>query len=70
VASHENMGVGVGLKRGGERELEMRIREVRASEKSRGQAALFIVGWATLLLPGNCGEEHTWLLPHNCEGGV
>ena len=27
----------------------------------RGQAAPFIVGWATLLLPGNCGEEHTWL---------
>jgi hypothetical protein len=25
----------------------------------RGQAAPFIVGWATLLLPGNCGEEHT-----------
>jgi hypothetical protein len=29
--------------------------------KRRGQAAPFIVGWATLLLPGNCGEEHTWL---------
>jgi hypothetical protein len=27
----------------------------------RGQAASFIVGWAILLLPGNCGEEHTWL---------
>ena len=27
----------------------------------RGQAAPFIVGWAILLLPGNCGEEHTWL---------
>ena len=24
---------------------------------SRGQAAPFIVGWAILLLPGNCGEE-------------
>ena len=27
----------------------------------KGQAAPFIVGWATLLLPGNCGEEYTWL---------
>jgi hypothetical protein len=27
----------------------------------RGQAAPFIVGWAILLLPGNCGEERTWL---------
>jgi hypothetical protein len=30
--------------------------------EKRGQAAPFIVGWATLL-PGNYGEEHTWLLP-------
>ena len=22
------------------------------------------------MLPGNCGEEHTWLLPGNCGGGV
>jgi hypothetical protein len=28
------------------------------------------VGWATLLLQGNCREEHTWLLPGNCEGEV
>jgi hypothetical protein len=27
----------------------------------RGQAAPFIVGWTILLLPGNYGEEHTWL---------
>ena len=27
----------------------------------RGQTAPFIVGWAILLLPGNYGEEHTWL---------
>ena len=27
----------------------------------KGRAAPFIVGWAILLLPGNCGEEHTWL---------
>jgi hypothetical protein len=26
-----------------------------------GQAAPFIVGWAILLLPGNYGEERTWL---------
>jgi hypothetical protein len=25
----------------------------------RGQAATLIVAWAILLLPGNCGEEHT-----------
>jgi hypothetical protein len=34
----------------------------------RGQAAPFIVGWAILLLPGNCGEEPTWLLFSNCRG--
>jgi hypothetical protein len=28
------------------------------------------VGWATLLLPGNCGEEHAELLPGNYGGGV
>jgi hypothetical protein len=27
----------------------------------RGQAAPFIVHCATLLLLGNCREEHTWL---------
>ena len=27
----------------------------------RGQAAPLIVDWAILLLPGNCGEEHTWI---------
>ena len=27
----------------------------------RDQAASHIVGWTILLLPGNCGEEHTWL---------
>jgi hypothetical protein len=26
--------------------------------------------WPTSLLPGNCGKEHTWLLPGNCWGGV
>ena len=39
-------------------------------ERRRSQAAGFIVCLATLLLPGNCGEEHTWLLPGNCGGGV
>ena len=36
----------------------------------RGQAAPLIVGWAILLLPGNCGEEHTWLNSGNCGGGI
>ena len=22
------------------------------------------------MLSGNCGEEHTWIFPGNCEGGV
>jgi hypothetical protein len=35
-----------------------------------GQAALYIVGWAILQLQGSYGEEHTWLLSGNCEGGV
>jgi hypothetical protein len=48
----------------------MRKREQDLKRERRGQAAPFIVGWATLLLPGNCGEEHTWLLPGNCGGGV
>ena len=40
----------------------MRIRKVRALKRERrGNTAPFIVGWATLLLPGNCGKEHTWL---------
>jgi hypothetical protein len=52
--------------RGGAREQESK----RARDRGRGQAAPFIVGWATLLLPGNCGEEHTWLLPGNCGNGV
>lgn len=31
----------------------------RGKRERRDQAAPFIVGWATLLLPGNCGKEHT-----------
>ena len=51
----------------GERE-EGKERRKKESKKGegvkrvrRGQAAPLIVGWAILLLPGNCGEEHTWL---------
>jgi hypothetical protein len=36
-------------------------KDERLKREKRGQAAPFIVGWATLLLPGNFGEEHTWL---------
>jgi hypothetical protein len=32
-----------------------------SKRERRGQAAPFIVGRATLLLPDNCGEELTWL---------
>jgi hypothetical protein len=39
---------------------------VREEEPS----SLFIVGWATLLVSDNCGEEHTWLWPGNSGGGV
>lgn len=35
-----------------------------------GQAAPFILGWSTLLLPGNFGEEYTWLLLGNYGGRV
>ena len=52
---------------------EQKVRErgnKRSKRETRGQAAPFIVGWATLLLQGNCGEEHTWLLPGNYGGGV
>jgi hypothetical protein len=48
----------------------VRVREQEVERERRGQTAPLIVGWATLLLPGNCGEEHTWLLPGNCGGGV
>jgi hypothetical protein len=30
------------------------------NRERRGHVAPFIVGWV-YLLPGNCGEEHTWL---------
>ena len=35
-------------------------REIKTDKRERrGQGAPFIVGWATLLLLGNCGMEHT-----------
>jgi hypothetical protein len=50
----------------GERREGWRARDEIKKGKSlkrekRSQAAPFIVGWATLLLPGNYGEEHTRL---------
>ena len=45
-------------------------RDKRDERERRGQAASFIVGWATLLLQGNCGKKHTWLLPGKCGGGL
>jgi hypothetical protein len=52
-------------RRGEGRERRMAREESKKSEslkkEKRGQAAPFIVGWATLLLPGNYGAEHTWL---------
>ena len=56
--------------RGRKRAREVRVREQEPKRERRGQADPFIVDWATLLLRDNCGEEHTWLLPGNCGGGV
>jgi hypothetical protein len=54
-------GEGRGRRRA--RDENKRGKSLRERER-RGQAAPFIVGWATLLLlPGNCGKEHMWLLP-------
>ena len=53
------------MQREGIVEVKRRVRgkskNKRGSKRARGQAAPFIVGWATLLLPGNCGTEYTWL---------
>jgi hypothetical protein len=46
------------------------LRERRDKRERRGQATSYIMGCATLMLPGNCGEEHIWLLPGNCGGRV
>jgi hypothetical protein len=59
-----------GGERGGERELEIKIREVKLKKIRRGQAAPLIVGWAILQLQGSCREKQTWLLSGNCGGGV
>jgi hypothetical protein len=49
-------------RRKGEKESErLSVREQELERERRGQAAPFIVGWATLLFQGNCGEEHNWL---------
>jgi hypothetical protein len=53
-------GEGRGRKRA--RGLEKQEKQELERER-RGQAAPLIVGWATLLLSSNCGEEHTWLVP-------
>ena len=46
-----------------ERERRMASKECKKCESlkrsKRDQAALLIVGWAILQLPGNYGEEHT-----------
>jgi hypothetical protein len=57
-------------KGGGLGEREMRMRGKCLREREEGPSSPFIVGWAILLLQGNCWEEHTWLLSGNCEGGV
>jgi hypothetical protein len=50
------------VERRGEREAGLESRKGESFKREwRGQAAPFIVGWAILLLSGNCGEEHTWL---------
>jgi hypothetical protein len=50
---------------GGRRERRRARDESKKGESLKrersSQAALFTVGWATLLLPSNCGKEHTWL---------
>ena len=45
-----------------EREGGLESKKGKSLKRERwGQAASLIVGWAIWLLPGNCGEEHTWL---------
>jgi hypothetical protein len=44
------------------REQELK-RDKRNKREAKGQATPFIMGWATFLLPANCGEELNWLLP-------
>jgi hypothetical protein len=51
---------------GGKRERERAREESKKGEslkREEGPSSPFYsgLGWAILLLPGNCGEEHTWL---------
>jgi hypothetical protein len=57
-------------RRDGRRRRERKQELKRDERERRVQAAPFIVGWDTFVLQDNCREEHTWLLPGNCEGGV
>ena len=43
--------------------------ETKEARVRRGQAAPFIVGWASLMLQRNSVEDHKWLLSGNYEGG-
>jgi hypothetical protein len=60
------------VERGGKgRKRELESKEGVGSKRARrGQTAPLIVGWTILLLPGNSGEEHTWLQSGNCGGEV
>ena len=49
-----------GVKERDERRLKSKKGE-RLKRVRRGQEAPLIEGWAILLLPGNCREEHIWL---------
>ena len=40
---------------------ESKQERLELKRERRRPAAPFIAVWATLQLPGNCGEEHTWL---------
>jgi hypothetical protein len=61
----------VGRGEKGKRERGLESKKGKSLKRARrGQAGPLIVGWAIRLLPGNCGEEHTWLESGNCGGGV
>ena len=55
--------------KGMETEGEQGARGKRPREKGRESSPVYRTR-PTWLLPGNHGEEHTWLLPGICEGGV
>ena len=61
---------GKGMWREGEQEGK-RGKSKRVREGGGGQAALFLVGLPTWLLPGNFGGgPPTWQVPGNCGGGI